>query len=435
MKRRKSIKKNSKKKQTYKKRYFYFCIVAGVIAFLFLFYNRLVILHEHVLSSQAQNSLPTFDTQSMYPQKPNSTPVKKFTWNHTTTTSQNSILIAEISLHNNNVTVSSVTYAGKNLNPVPGGTKNCIVNICRAEIWYIVSPPTGTNTIIVTSSANTDMAAESLTYSNVDPVYPLGAVGTNADNTKTASVTVSSSPNNIIIDILAGGDNATWTNDVSQNSLWSNINNVWGSGSSKVGATSNTTMTWNGSIMDQWAQVAVALNGYNPPIPTMTLTMRPTVTIQPTVFTPTIALNSQINSSLSTNTITSQPLIQSSSLLFYNTAEPNATPFPTAIRQAQNGKTPTVNSFARESATAHIASNLAQNNSQQTAIVNQKTLTGTPNSKRIDYQRTPGDYNINLTLEKSSPTPPFSLLDFILNINYAIRDFVTNLFPHDSTSH
>ena len=97
-----------------------------------------------------------------------------FTWSHTVGSGSGRFLLVGLSLApRQNQKVGTVTYAGQPLTLVAVGMPS---NESRAEVWQMISPPTGTNNVVATMTAAT--AAETVcgatSWSGVDQANPIG---------------------------------------------------------------------------------------------------------------------------------------------------------------------------------------------------------------------------------------------------------------------
>jgi hypothetical protein len=183
-------------------------------------------------------------------------------WNHTTTSQQNKIMIVSVATNVFGAppTVSSITYNGVALTKVPNAQTNCPAK-CREELWYLLNPASGTHAITVTTSASGPVNAGAATYYNVDQTNPLGTAVTAAGTSSTPAITVSgTTTNQLIVDCLADTGTAL-TVTSGQTQLWNqSANGMTGASSSKVGSATSTTLGWSSTTGDQWAEASVALN-------------------------------------------------------------------------------------------------------------------------------------------------------------------------------
>lgn len=154
-------------------------------------------------------------------------------------------------------TVTSLTYAGQALTKIGSVTPGTAPT---SEIWYLLNPPTGANTVSVTFSGTVDAVAGSTSWKGVNQTTPLGTYTSASGNSISPSVTVSSATGEIVVDALATGP-VTTTDIVSsgQVQLYNTYGgNNRGTGSQEAGSAS-TSMSWTQNISERWAISAVPI--------------------------------------------------------------------------------------------------------------------------------------------------------------------------------
>lgn len=135
----------------------------------------------------------------------------------------------------------------------------------KAEIWYLINPPTGIYNVVINWSGTLECSAGVITMSNVDQVEPFGTGATNSGTSDSpTSLTVPSQVGDIVIDIIA--KNGQDPSAVSpQTSIFSFGTNSIKCGSSyKTATANNTSMAWtyNGNG-PTWSTMGVAVKGYS----------------------------------------------------------------------------------------------------------------------------------------------------------------------------
>lgn len=185
------------------------------------------------------------------------------TWSHTVSGS-NRILIVGVSIrNNNNQTVTSVTYGEIPLSFLGARDNGTSV---RVELWYRVSPPTGTNSIVVTLSAAANVVGGAVSLTGVAQTDPDISNFTSGTST-TPSVTVTTDVNGAwVIDTLAavrGVDAAVGTGQIERWNWFTTgpaASRVRGAGSTEGPRPSgNVIMSWTLSKSREWAMGAVAV--------------------------------------------------------------------------------------------------------------------------------------------------------------------------------
>ena len=167
-------------------------------------------------------------------------------WSHTGSSSSNRILVVGVTIAHggSNVTVSSVTYAGQPLTKIIGactlysGAGPCPgASTLRSELWYIISPATGANSIIATFSENTDYEVGATSWTNVDQTTPIANSGSSTGNGASPNTNITTTNSTqMIVDNLASANSSVATFGPGQTQRWNvATGNDRGAGSSKPG--------------------------------------------------------------------------------------------------------------------------------------------------------------------------------------------------------
>lgn len=180
------------------------------------------------------------------------------TFSHTVA-GENRLLIVGISLESgaSDKRVTSVSYAGQSLTRLdekqsPGGDP-------RADVWYLVNPPTGTNNVTVTLQNSNKVGIGAISFTGVDQTNPVSGVVTGGGSSGTPNLSVSSKSGDLVMDVVASlassispgsGQTQRWNLDMGGSGKR-------GGASTKSGA-SSTSMTWSGS--EKWAGVGFSIN-------------------------------------------------------------------------------------------------------------------------------------------------------------------------------
>lgn len=190
-------------------------------------------------------------------------------WNHTVS-GADPLLLVSVSYRaatNPTAQLTSVTYGGQALTFIRRDNHNHRAT----EMWYLANAPVGTATISATWSANPeDQVFAATTVNNVYNANPIAThAGAGHDlwdsvNPGNQSITLNSSPNQIVIGALStypdGGFNtALPQNDTAE--IWTqrtSNNNIAGQGGAEAGA-SSVTLNWHSNYNWSWAISAVSL--------------------------------------------------------------------------------------------------------------------------------------------------------------------------------
>ncbi len=179
-------------------------------------------------------------------------------WGHTCT-GTNRLLVVGVSVFAGD-TVSTVTYAGVTL--TKAGHIASVGND-RAEMWYLIAPATGANTIVVTLSASARAVLGATSWTAVYQITPVGTFATGTGTSTTALATAVSETSGYVADTLATPNAPTV--GAGQSERW-NAGHAgfgggvtdYGAGSTEVGAAS-VAMTWTLAASTTWAAAALPI--------------------------------------------------------------------------------------------------------------------------------------------------------------------------------
>lgn len=187
-----------------------------------------------------------------------------YSWSHTCTGSNRYLTVGISMLSVGGASVSSITYNSVALSLIKAQAS--AVGAIRSELWGLVAPTTGSNTIVVTLSASLDSAAGAVSYTGVEQTTPYEAANSaTATNVGAADATVNVTTvadNDWTFDNVATDDTAI-TVGAGQTSR-SNVTGTLGSGAmSSEGPKTpagSVTMSWtNVDALKTWSTVAAAL--------------------------------------------------------------------------------------------------------------------------------------------------------------------------------
>ena len=121
-----------------------------------------------------------------------STTASELSGSHTVPTGQSdTILVVSVHLHDDADDISSGTYGGQSLTSAGVGVENTGSNLTRTEIWYLVNPPTGSNTLTLTLGSSAFCAGcVAVQYSGVHQTTPIGGTDTDAAGSSSTTATV-----------------------------------------------------------------------------------------------------------------------------------------------------------------------------------------------------------------------------------------------------
>jgi len=188
-----------------------------------------------------------------------STPALTHSWAHTCT-GTNRLLVVGVSVAAT-TSVSTITYAGVTLTKAG----HIASAADRAEIWYLVAPATGSNTIVVTLVASARAILGATSWTAVYQITPVGTLATGTGTSTTALATAASETSGYVADTVATTQAPTV--GAGQSERWNASNGfggvgggtgIYGAGSTEIGAAS-VAMTWTLAASADWAAAALPI--------------------------------------------------------------------------------------------------------------------------------------------------------------------------------
>jgi hypothetical protein len=187
--------------------------------------------------------------------------VGTMTWNHTIGAGNDRLLVVSIQTRASEP-VASITYGSASLYKL-GGVQLSTGNNPRSEIWYLVSPPTGTDVVTVSFPAVAFAEGTSFNVSNVNLASPFQTFTYGWGTRTSGSVAVVSNSSELVIDSLSTigigltvnvGAGQTQISNLTSDANWR------GATSYEVGSASNV-MSWTLGSSVGWALMAASING------------------------------------------------------------------------------------------------------------------------------------------------------------------------------
>ena len=194
-----------------------------------------------------------------------------FSWSHTCTGTE-LVLIVTVNV-NGTTTVSGITYNGVALTFIGG-----VNNIIRSEMWYLIAPATGTNTVAVTMNAGVAKIGGSQSYTGASQTAPIGTFVSATGNSTAPTVNVNTAVGEGCIDVMTCG-NLTATVGANQTQNYNILLGVGLRGTQSTEPSNSTpiTMSWTLSgAGGVWAIGAVNVLPPAAPVDVDTMSWRPT---------------------------------------------------------------------------------------------------------------------------------------------------------------
>ena len=189
-------------------------------------------------------------------------PGASITWSHTVTTSGGSVVLV-VGVNATGTTTTGVTYNGDAMTSLSTQAYNGATD--EVSLWYLISPDTGANNVIVTlAGASAGAQAGSISLTGVDQTDPLDANNCTSGSSANPSVSVTTVGDNSWLADIVGETSGSTTLTVggSQTQRWSRAEITSSGGGSTRGPISPpaaTTMTWTIGASGPWAHCAVSL--------------------------------------------------------------------------------------------------------------------------------------------------------------------------------
>jgi hypothetical protein len=183
------------------------------------------------------------------------------TWSHTVAGTDR-ILVVSVALWQDVAgtgTITAMTYNGVAMTKAQGVTQGAM----RAEIWYLVNPATGANTVSATVTGNTDdRKFRSASYTGVDQVAGLDASNSAVGGTGNPTVNVTTiADNSWVQDAVAKFGTGAATIGAGQTSLLNNVTGATLGAASYEGPQTPAgavTMSWTQASANDWVTVAMS---------------------------------------------------------------------------------------------------------------------------------------------------------------------------------
>lgn len=171
-------------------------------------------------------------------------------WNHTVSGS-NRLLIVAVACDDKEF--ASVTYSSQALTYIDDSesTEND-----QVSLYYLLNPPTGTNSIVVTLTTSDDaFAGAGISFTGVDQTTPLGTSASAIGSTSPATVTTTTTSGDIVVAVTAN-DDKSMTASVDNDIFTGNQPGFYFGIGTETASSSSTTTEWTLSD-DNWAMAAV----------------------------------------------------------------------------------------------------------------------------------------------------------------------------------
>ncbi|ATC64553.1 hypothetical protein CMV30_11640 [Nibricoccus aquaticus] len=220
-------------------------------------------------------------------------------WSHTTGSGTDRILIVGLATEDTSTSVlnvSAITYGGVALTAVANSTATAGSSTYdRTQLFYLLNPASGTNTISVTwGGAVNGISAGSTSLAGVTQSAPSVAAinSTTSGNTISANIAVATAGSWLVSVANSGASNATLTAGSTQIKRWGlGQSNSGGAGSTASPATGTVSTSWTASSSSQLALSVAVLT----PSSGGTTVVAPAITTQPSSQTVTTGASATLS--------------------------------------------------------------------------------------------------------------------------------------------
>jgi len=188
-------------------------------------------------------------------------------WSHKTGSGSDRIMFVGVSIRTTTVSVSSIKYGAQSLTFIRADTHASAT--IRSELWYLISPASGTAPLTVTLSGTSKATGGSVTYTGVAQTSPLdvNGGGTGTSSSPSQSVTVSTAYSWLLGHLaISGSDSTVLSEGDGQTLRWDQVTSSGGTLSRNSGhgsdkgpvETGSQSVSWTLSASANWAVSVVA---------------------------------------------------------------------------------------------------------------------------------------------------------------------------------
>lgn len=199
---------------------------------------------------------------------PVNTPTNTVTHTHPAIAGSTTLLLVGVQMDLGTASSTSVTHAGSALTKIAGCTTTTGDGFGKIEVWYRLSPASGSNPIVVNLSTDTKFVVGAVSVSGALQVAPTCPATATTGTSSSPTITVSSASAEMVVGFLAVSieSTETATSSGTQTSRWSHTINgsIIGSAGTIPGA-SSVSLPWTLNDTDAWAMNAVRIQSSGPP--------------------------------------------------------------------------------------------------------------------------------------------------------------------------
>ncbi len=172
------------------------------------------------------------------------------TWSHTCSGSDRLLVVGVAFSQTDTGVTTTVTYNGVSMTSLgKAHTNNQTSGF--VELFYLVAPATGTNTVSYTASTSGDLGGGSVSFTGVDQTTPVANTATNFGTGTSVSLSVTNTSGNMVVDAMASGSDIFSSSQTIRWNLFLNNNGAAGN-SAQSTSTSTGSVSMGYTIASDW---------------------------------------------------------------------------------------------------------------------------------------------------------------------------------------
>lgn len=185
-------------------------------------------------------------------------------FSHTTPAGSNRVLVLLIGIDDTGGSLSTVTYNGVGLtqHASAGGASPGRRNF----VYYLIDPPTGANTVVVTWTGDAEILAFAASFSGAHQTTPLGTAASATATSTAPSIEVASGTDDLVIDLVHTTGDPGLTEGGGQTQREVESNQFSAIGVSTGSGVGSVTMSWTLGLSVAWTHIGVCVKAPRGPM-------------------------------------------------------------------------------------------------------------------------------------------------------------------------
>ena len=181
-------------------------------------------------------------------------------WSHTTGSGSNRLLVLTASIWQDTPGTGTITAASYNSVSLTDPAISIRSAGMLTDIWYLVAPATGSNTMSVTVTGATDAVKLSVsTYTGIDPTTPVASNGNATEYSEDLSADIITTyDNSLIVGAVTRFGTTNATPDTFTNLMNDTTGSIFASSDYYLAGSANTyTNSYTGTVSADWSMLLV----------------------------------------------------------------------------------------------------------------------------------------------------------------------------------